>query len=100
MREREIEREKEGGRETDIYIESFQQSWEFPDEETGLPGLPWSLNFGFGAKVQMDKGGHLLPQMRMKAKHFAFYILPLPLFELRGKWPIGGTRLAIDIRYR
>lgn len=77
----------------------LMQIWDFPDKETGLPSLPWNLNFGLGAKVEMDRG-HLEPRMRVKAKHLALYLLPLPLLELRGKWPLGGTRLAINVRYR
>lgn len=78
----------------------LMQIWDFPDTDTGLPSLPWDLNFGFGAKIEMDKGGHLEPQMRLRAKHVALHLLPMPLLELRGKWPLGGSRLAINIHYR
>ncbi|KAI5062034.1 hypothetical protein GOP47_0022573 [Adiantum capillus-veneris] len=78
----------------------LMQIWEFPDKETGLPGLPWNLNFGLGATLETERGGRLELETRIKAKHLALYILPLPFLEFRGKWPITGTRLAVDARYR
>lgn len=78
----------------------LMQIWEFPDKETGLPSLPWNLNVGLGATLETERGGHLELETRIKAKHLALYILPLPHLEFRGKWPITGTRIAVDVRYR
>eukprot|EP01018_Ginkgo_biloba_P000258 Gb_41158 [translate_table: standard] len=76
------------------------QIWDFPSKETGEPGLPWGLNVGFGANIEMDRGGHLVPKARLKTKYAALHVLPSPCFELRSKFPLGGTSLAVNVRYR
>ncbi|KAH7441194.1 hypothetical protein KP509_03G028700 [Ceratopteris richardii] len=78
----------------------LMQVWDFPNKESGLPSLPGNLNFGCGAAIETDGGGHLELEARIKAKHVALYILPSPLLQLHGKWPIPGTPLAVDVRYR
>lgn len=78
----------------------MMQIFDFPNKDTGEPRLPWNLNFGFGARIEVDRGGHLEPQIRVRADHVAVYVLPYPLLELRGKWPLGVTQLAINVHYR
>lgn len=75
------------------------QVWDFKDTETGEERLPWNVNFGFGANVVMDRG-EVQPKLRIRAKYAAFHFLPEPYLELRGKWPLGSTNLAIRARYR
>eukprot|EP00249_Psilotum_nudum_P011443 c23180_g1_i3 orf=340-744(-) len=48
----------------------------------------------------MDRGGRLEPHIRLRAKHVALRLLPEPLLEMRGRWPLGGTQLAINVHYR
>jgi len=57
------------------------------------------LNIGFGANVVMDRG-EAEPKLRIRAKYAALHFFPEPYLELRGKWPLGDTNLAIRARYR
>lgn len=47
----------------------------------------------------MDRG-EAEPKLRIRAKHAAFHFFPEPYLELRGKWPLFDTNLAIRARYR
>lgn len=80
----------------------LMQIWYFPKEETGEPSLPWGLNVGFGACINMDRSGYLALKARLQTKHATLHILPSPCLELRSKFPIplGSTPLAVNIRYR
>ncbi|GLJ38400.1 hypothetical protein SUGI_0781890 [Cryptomeria japonica] len=78
----------------------FMQIWDFPHEETGEPSLPWGLNIGLGASVEIDRGGRVIPKARLQTKHAVLHILPSPCFELRSKLPLGSTSFLVDIRYR
>ena len=77
----------------------LKQIWEFKDPETGQDRLPLNVNFGFGANVVMDRG-EAEPKLRIRAQNFAFHFFPDPYLELRGKWPLGDTNLALCARYR
>lgn len=77
----------------------LMQIWEFKDTGTGQNILPFNLNFGFGANVVMDRG-EAEPKLRIRAPNLAFHFFPDPYLELRGKWPLFDTNLAICARYR
>jgi hypothetical protein len=74
------------------------QVWNLSNDDKE-PRVPWNLNFGFGVNVVMDQG-QVEPKVRIRAKHIALHLLPEPLLELRGKWPLGNTNLAVNLRYR
>lgn len=75
------------------------QVWDFPHREEGEEKNPWDVNFGFGANVVMDQG-RVEPKFRLRAQHVALHLLPEPALEMRGKWPLGNTNLAVYARYR
>ncbi|KAJ7534089.1 hypothetical protein O6H91_13G079100 [Diphasiastrum complanatum] len=75
------------------------QVWDFRNSKTGEPKFPWGLNLGLGMNFQID-GGKLEPKLRIRGKHVSLHLLPRPLLELRGKWPLANTGLAVDARYR
>eukprot|EP00850_Spirogloea_muscicola_P013618 SM000093S24429 [mRNA] locus=s93:329430:332360:+ [translate_table: standard] len=80
----------------------LMQVWDFPDKFTGQPSLPYGATLAGmtrGFNYEMDTSS-LQPKLRLRAKHAALHLLPLPELELRGKWPIGETNLAVDIRYK
>ncbi|BBM98212.1 hypothetical protein MPTK1_1g11750 [Marchantia polymorpha subsp. ruderalis] len=77
----------------------LMQVWDAPQNMIGEARKHWDINFGFGINVELDKG-RLHPKLRLKARHVALHLLPVPEIELRGKWPLGGTRLAINAKYR
>ncbi|KAH8967182.1 hypothetical protein BDL97_03G065400 [Sphagnum fallax] len=76
----------------------LMQVWNLSNDDKE-PRLPWNLNFGFGVNVVMDQG-QVEPKVRIRAKHIALHLLPEPLLELCGKWPLGNTNLAVNLRYR
>jgi hypothetical protein len=75
------------------------QVWDFPHREEGEEKNSWDVNFGFGANVVMDQG-RVEPKFRLRAQHVALHLLPEPALEMRGKWPLGDTNLAVYARYR
>ncbi|KAG0560580.1 hypothetical protein M758_10G186500 [Ceratodon purpureus] len=77
----------------------LMQVWDFPHREEGEEKNPWDVNFGFGANVVMDQG-RVEPKFRLRAQHVALHLLPEPALEMRGKWPLGDTNLAVYARYR
>ncbi|XP_024377466.1 uncharacterized protein [Physcomitrium patens] len=77
----------------------LMQVWDFPHREEGEEKTPWDVNFGFGANVVMDQG-RVEPKFRLRAQHVALHLLPEPALEMRGKWPLGDTNLAVYARYR
>lgn len=77
----------------------YSQIWDFKDPETGEERLPWDLNVGFGANVVMDRG-EVQPKLRIRSRYVAFHFYPDPYLELRGKWPLFNTNLALRARYR
>jgi len=110
-----VTRQQPNRRENEVYEEDVQskgwfhglqgggarlklmQIWEFKNPETGQDRLP--LNIGFGGNVVMDRG-EAEPKLRIRSKYAAFHFFPEPYLELRGKWPLGDTNLAIRARYR
>lgn len=60
---------------------------------------PWRVNLGLGANVDTDRGV-LEPRFRVRGHHVAVHLLPEPVLEIRGKWPLFNTQLALDARYR
>lgn len=84
-----------------MYNETFvwPQVWNMPLNVVGEGYNPWDVNFAFGANVVMDQG-RVEPKFRLRAHHFALHLLPEPAIEMRGKWPLGDTNLAIYARYR
>ncbi|KAL3702076.1 hypothetical protein R1sor_020098 [Riccia sorocarpa] len=77
----------------------LMQIWDAPQKWFGESRRHWDINFGFGANVELDKG-QVHPKLRLKARHVALHLLPAPEIELRGKWPLGNTRLAVNAKYR
>ncbi|CAM6093242.1 unnamed protein product [Calypogeia fissa] len=77
----------------------IMQVWDAPPDLLGSSRQHWNLNMGFGLNVEVEKG-LLLPRFRLKARHIALHLLPQPEIELRGKWPLWNTRLAINAKYR
>lgn len=75
----------------------LMQIWEFKDLETGEERLPF--NIGFGANVVMDRG-EAEPKVRIRSKYAAFHFFPEPYLEIRAKYPLWDTNLAIRARYR
>nr|ABK26859.1 unknown [Picea sitchensis] len=103
--------EREAERPTSRWVQGIEgagvrmklmQIWYFPNEETGEPSLPWGLNVGFGACVNMDRSGYLALNARLQTKYATLHILPSPCLDLRSKFPVplGSTPLAVNIRYR
>ncbi|CAI5474367.1 unnamed protein product [Closterium sp. Yama58-4] len=76
----------------------LMQIWDFPDKETGKPRLPYGLNFGVGANYEVN-GSRLEPKLRIRTPHVALHLLPEPDIELRWKWRLGTTNVALDVRY-
>ncbi|KAL2649705.1 hypothetical protein R1flu_017833 [Riccia fluitans] len=77
----------------------LMQIWDAPQNLLGESRNHWDINFGFGMNVELDKG-QVHPKLRLKARHVALHLLPVPEIELRGKWPLGNTRLAVNAKYR
>ncbi|KAG0566750.1 hypothetical protein KC19_7G085100 [Ceratodon purpureus] len=77
----------------------LMQIWEFKNSETGEDRLPLKVNFGFGANVLMDRG-EVEPKLRIRTQNLALHFFPDPYLELRGKWPLADTNLAVCARYR
>lgn len=77
----------------------LMQVWDAPENLFGESRQHWNLNVGFGLNLEVDKG-LLQPRCRFKARHIALHLLPQPEIELRGKWPLGNTRLAVNAKYR
>lgn len=80
-----------------MLIVNLMQIWEFKDLETGEERLPF--NIGFGANVVMDRG-EAEPKVRIRSKYAAFHFFPEPYLEIRAKYPLWDTNLAIRARYR
>ncbi|CAI5975543.1 unnamed protein product [Closterium sp. NIES-64] len=76
----------------------LMQIWDFPDKETGKPRLPYGLNFGVGANYEVN-GSRLEPKLRIRTPHVALHLLPEPDIEVRWKWRLGTTNVALDVRY-
>lgn len=103
--------EREAERPTSRWVQGIEgagvrmklmQIWYFPNEETGEPSLPWGLNVGFGACLNMDRSGYLALNARLQTKYATLHFLPSPGLELRSKFPVplGSTPLSVNIRYR
>ncbi|CAI7857492.1 unnamed protein product, partial [Closterium sp. NIES-54] len=76
----------------------LMQIWDFPDKETGKPRLPYGLNFGVGMNYEVN-GSRLEPKLRIRTPHVALHLLPEPDIEVRWKWRLGTTNVALDLRY-
>eukprot|EP00252_Welwitschia_mirabilis_P017206 TRINITY_DN38173_c0_g1_i1.p1 TRINITY_DN38173_c0_g1~~TRINITY_DN38173_c0_g1_i1.p1 ORF type:complete len:308 (+),score=36.24 TRINITY_DN38173_c0_g1_i1:186-1109(+) len=78
----------------------IMQIWDFPDKETGQPNLPWGLNFGVGAALDMERSSLLNFKIRLRSKHATLHILPSPYLELQGKFPLGNIPIGVSVNYR
>ncbi|GBG89239.1 hypothetical protein CBR_g48947 [Chara braunii] len=76
----------------------LMQTGDFPDQKTGEASLPAGLNLGMGANFDLDTQT-IEPRLRVRARYVALRVLPIPEMELRAKWALGTTNLAVDIRY-
>lgn len=72
-----------------------EQIWDFASPDSRQP----SFNFGMGANFDLDTN-QLTAKCRFKSDQVGLLLLPEPALELRGKWRVFDSPLAVDVKYQ
>ncbi|GAQ82003.1 hypothetical protein KFL_000970290 [Klebsormidium nitens] len=73
----------------------LMQIWDVASPEGDRP----SFNFGAGVNFDMDSN-RLTPKCRFKSDQVGLLLLPEPALELKGKWRVFDSPLAVDVKYQ
>jgi hypothetical protein len=73
----------------------LMQIWDFASPDSRQP----SFNFGMGANFDLDTN-QLTAKCRFKSDQVGLLLLPEPALELRGKWRVFDSPLAVDVKYQ
>lgn len=71
------------------------QIWDVASPDGDRP----SFNFGAGVNFDMDSN-RLTPKCRFKSDQVGLLLLPEPALELKGKWRVFDSPLAVDVKYQ